>query len=92
MREEVDFNWPQRLVVEEYWEEFLERKYPQRFEAALRQYRRALELATDKVGSEDMSEGEYKNYLETLAVLMRKARTNLIGELTATEWTSLEIA
>ena len=92
VREEVDFNWPQRLVVEEYWEEFLERKYPQRFEAALRQYRRALELATDKVGSEDMSEGEYKNYLETLAVLMRKARTNLIGELTATEWTSLEIA
>lgn len=44
------------------------------------------------MGSEDMSEGEYKNYLETLAVLMRKARTNLIGELTATEWTSLEIA
>ena len=91
-REELRLNWPSRLENEEYWVEFLERKYPQRFEAALDQYRRELELATDKVTNGDMNEGTYKNEIETLAVRMRQAKADLVRELTLQEWTEFVIA
>ena len=107
VREELRFNWPETLAGKEYWVDFLERKYPQRFHAALKQYQRALELATvevgksepvtdnvgnpepatDKVDNRGMNEGAYKNYSEILAALMRKAKADLIAELTLKEWT-----
>lgn len=86
LRDESQFNWPAKLEDEEYWVAFLERKYSQRFEAALKQFHRALELATAKVGTGEMNEAEYKNYIETLAVPMNNAKTGLVRELTRSEW------
>lgn len=86
LREEVHITWPQRLENEGHWVEFLERKYPQDFEASLRQYHQALQLATDKVGNGDMTEGAYKIQIEALAEPMLSAKANLVGRLTLQEW------
>ena len=90
--EELNLNWPSRLENEEYWVEFLERKYPQRFEAALAHYQRELERATDKVTNGDINEGTYKHALESLAVQMRQAKADLVRVLTLQEWTEFVIA
>ena len=87
LREESHLNWPLRLESEEYWVEFLERRYPQRFDATLKPFRRALELATEKVGNGGMTEWAYKNYIDILNVPMRQAKAELIRDLTLTEWT-----
>lgn len=91
LREEIAYHWPRQLQGEEYWVEFLERKYPLRFNTALRRYHRAFELAAAKVDRGDMTELEYKDYIEILRVPMERAKAALISTLTLREWEAFVI-
>ena len=84
--EETSMLWPNMLEREGYWVEFLERKYPDDFESTLRQYRRALELATENVSNGVMTDGQYLTYVDTLRIPMEAAKTRLVRRLTRYEW------
>ena len=92
LREEFAMNWPVRVQQEPYWIEFLELKYAARFTAALKRYERPLEMATEKVASGSMTEGQYLNYIATLQAARQIAKNELIQELTLQEWTDFVIA
>lgn len=91
LRAEFGLNWPARVQKEGGWLAFLEGKYADRFLVALKGYDRALELATDRVGRGEMTEREYLDYISVLQATRRKAKDELVRQLTLKEWSDFVI-
>lgn len=91
LREEFRLNWPERVREEEFWVEFLERKYAARFEAFLGHYDRDLERAQVQVDSGTMDEGAYLAFLGNLQTLRKTDENTLIAQLTQEEWMAFVI-
>ena len=86
--QEREIDWPDLLKDEEYWIEFLERRYPGDFEAALGSYYRRLEKAAKDVAEEVINEHQYENDLQALRGPMEAAKNALVLRLTQLEWAS----
>ncbi|NVZ72935.1 NEL-type E3 ubiquitin ligase domain-containing protein [Pseudomonas costantinii] len=84
---EAQNDWPALLAQEEYWVQFLERKYRSRFEAALGQYDRALERALEQVENGTMDEGAYLVLARNVQLSRKRDEETLIAQLTQEEWT-----
>ena len=91
LREEVGLNWPVRVSAEEFWVEFLERKYATGFEAFLAHYDRDLERAQEQVDSGELDEGAFLGVVSNLQALRRTDEGTLIAQLTQQEWTAFLI-
>lgn len=91
LREEFGLNWPKTVIAEEFWVEFLERKYATHFEAFLGHYDRDLERALEQVDSGELNEGAFLEYVSNLQALRRIDVNTLIAQLTQQEWTAFVI-
>lgn len=84
--EELQIHWPDLLKDEEHWIEFLERKYPSTFAAALSDFDQTLEKLTEDVNKATISEYSYRVAVDALAVSMHEAKERVVLQLTEQEW------
>ncbi|MCP1508096.1 hypothetical protein J2Y83_004069 [Pseudomonas marginalis] len=84
---EADVDWPALFAQEDYWRQFLMRKYHARFDAQLGRYDREMERAQEGVESGEMSEGAYLRRVRQIQVMRTRDEEQLIDQLTREEWT-----
>jgi hypothetical protein len=86
--EERLLNWRGLLKQEEYWIEFLEKRYPGSFLAALGDFHRKLAEAERDVENGVIGENQYLIVSNALMAGMDAAKAQLVGQLTDQEWAS----
>ncbi|KAF1011877.1 MAG: hypothetical protein GAK32_00539 [Pseudomonas fluorescens] len=83
---EALLNWPELLLQEAFWRQFLQRKYEVRLQAALGQYDQALELALDRVNNGELNEGTYLAQANDISRRRQVGEYSLLRVLTQGEW------
>lgn len=88
--EEATCDWVDYFRGREYWVEFLERKYPQRFASVRESSDRDFERVTEKAVAGEITDGPYKREIDRIAQRRNEAETPLLLELTTTAWTEYQ--
>ncbi|WP_446432864.1 NEL-type E3 ubiquitin ligase domain-containing protein [Pseudomonas sp. 1152_12] len=86
INEEAQIDWSDLLKDEEYWVEFLERKYRSEFESARSPYDDQFEQAVDQSERGELGDNAYRLKVDEIGVAMRSSKMNLVLRFTTLEW------
>lgn len=89
-RSEASTDWPEVLLREAHWVQFIERKYAAQLAFKLRRFSALSDSAVEQLESGVIIEGQYEKRYKELSQAMASARNNRIRAFTYEEWTAFE--